>query len=119
MSRYKTDIKLIRSIAGMLLYLDIQPTEVSFISSHPFTNIWVVPRASEDEKLKFIDLSSEGEVEEWRKEVKKRIEQEDVFGILAMIGKPYHLFLLKKIQKNISDEDLGICLSEICNVVDA
>ena len=81
MSRYKTDIERIRSIAKALLHLDIQPTRISFIASHPFTDTWIVG-ISENEKLKMIDLSSESGVEEWRKAVKEKVEQEDVFGIL-------------------------------------
>lgn len=118
MSRYKTDIECIRSIAGMLLHLDIQSTRISFIVSHPFTDTWAVPSISENGSLKIIDLSSEGGVEEWRKAVNERIEQEDVFGILSMIREPYRLFFLKKIKKNISDEDLGMCLSEIWTTIE-
>ena len=110
MSNYKTDIEKIRGIAEMLLYLDIQPTRISFVASHPFTDSWV-SGINKIGKTEIVDLSKEDGAKKWREVVKSEIEKSDVSGILDRIIKPYNLFFIKEIQKFVSDEDLGKCLS--------
>ena len=110
MSKYKTDIDKIRGVAEMLLYLDIQPTKIPFIASQPFTDSWV-SGINENGKKELVDLSKEDGAKKWREAVKSEIEKSDISGILDRIIKPYSMFFIKEIQKFVSDEDLGICLS--------
>ena len=55
----QTRIGEVRSIAKALLYIDIAPTRLSYIASHPFTNTWdtALPREENGKTLiEFVDL---------------------------------------------------------------
>lgn len=59
----QTRIGEVRSIAKAFLYIDIAPTRLSYIASHPFTNTWdtALPR---EELASFTEdgKDNEGEV---------------------------------------------------------
>lgn len=118
MSRNITDIERVRNVAVMLLYLDIQPTKVPFVASHPFTDSWFVGIAGKNGEPEIVDLREVEAQKKWRVAKRSMIEEEDLIDILLMLIKPYRLFFLKEIQKVISDEDLGKCISATWNIIE-
>lgn len=66
MSRRITDMERVRSVAVMLLYLDIQPTKIPFIASHPFTDSWFGGITGKNGKPEIVDLHDEQARKKWR-----------------------------------------------------
>ena len=65
----QTSIEDVRNVAISLLYVDIVPTRISFIATHPFTDAWDVAIPKEkDSKIavEFLDLRNEEQRKEWR-----------------------------------------------------
>lgn len=109
----QTRIGEVRSIAKALLYIDIAPTRLSYIASHPFTNTWdtALPREENGKTLiEFVDLREAEGQRQWREALESRIEEASLFTILSMLNKPYILTFLKYAKGAISNEDLGECL---------
>lgn len=109
----QTRIEEVRSIAKALLYIDIAPTRLSYIASHPFTNTWgtALPREKGGKTLiEFVDLREAEGQRQWREALESRIEEASLFAILSMLNKPYILTFLKYAKGAISNEDLGECL---------
>lgn len=111
MSKYETNIAAIRQSAITLLYIDIMPTRISFVASHPFTDSYIVAVVGKDNMPEFIDLREPENVKTWREEMKKQIEKMNLFEIFMLMNKPYRLFFLHLNRKNISDSDLGESLA--------
>ena len=101
----QTNIEKIRQNAIMLLYLDIKPTEIDFIASHPFTTSWFVINGN-----RMLDLHKEEDLNEWRTSVEKLVNKLDLFHIVNMVNKVYRLFFLKLSKEYISAKDMGECL---------
>lgn len=94
-------------------YIDIAPTRLSYIASHPFTNTWgtALPREKGGKTLiEFVDLREAEGQRQWREALESRIEEASLFAILSMLNKPYILTFLKYAKGAISNEDLGECL---------
>lgn len=109
----QTSIEDVRNVAISLLYVDIVPTRISFIATHPFTDAWDVAIPKEkDSKIavEFLDLRNEEQRKEWRSYKKKKIEKASLIEILLMLNKPYILTFLKFAKGYISNKDLGECL---------
>lgn len=114
MRKHDTDIEHIRRAAKTLLYLDIAPTRIPFVATHPFTDTWNAGwRTTEkkDDTFEIIDLHDKDKQKEWRKVVSGEIDTGNLTDILFIITKPYRLLFLKMILPFISDLDLGECLS--------
>lgn len=74
----QTRIGEVRSIAKALLYIDIAPTRLSYIASHPFTNTWdtALPREENGKTLiEFVDLREAEGQRQWREALESRIEE--------------------------------------------
>ena len=115
MEKYVTDIEKIRHVAKALLNIDISPTKISFVATHPFTDTWDtgLPYKKDGESyIEFIDLRDEEQQDKWRKRLEEVIEEENLTGIMLMLNKPYRLFFLKVIQEYISNKDLGTFLAD-------
>lgn len=109
----QTRIEEVRSIAKSLLYIEIAPTKLSYIASHPFTNTWdtVLPREKDGKTLiEFVDLREADGQRQWREVLENRIKESSLFEILSMLNKPYILTFLKYTKGAINNEDLGDCL---------
>lgn len=100
----KTNIEKIREMAVAFLSVDIKPTKVSFIATHPFTNSWMVYITETNE---MISLREENNIIVWRKSLEKAINSSDVESIFYMLHKPYILNFLKFTERYMSDDDLG------------
>lgn len=105
----QTDIKKIRDMAITFLYIDIAPTTVPFIATHPFTDSWytAIPEGGSSRDLKLIDLHDEKLQLEWRIALREKIEKCSYDDIILMLNKSYLLCFLKETQNYISDADLA------------
>lgn len=73
----QTSIEDVRNVAISLLYVDIVPTRISFIATHPFTDAWdvAIPKEKDSEiAVEFLDLRDEEQRKEWRNYPKRRLK---------------------------------------------
>ena len=92
--RSKTELQGVKSVAHMLLNLDIQLTKFSpMIVSHPFTNSGISGIVGEDGGFQMADLVNNPEdLKKWRRQVGKQIDNADsAYGIFTLVNKPYTL----------------------------
>lgn len=112
--RSKTELRGVKSVAHMLLNLDVQLTKFSpMIVSHPFTNSGISGIVGEDGGFQMVDLvSNPDDLEKWRQQVGKQIDNADsAYGIFTLVNKPYTLAFLKYSQPYLSEQDFGQILS--------
>lgn len=112
--RSKTELRGVKSVAHMLLNLDIQLTKFSpMIVSHPFTNSGISGIVGEDGGFQMADLVNNPEdLKKWRQQVGKQIDNADsAYGIFNLVNKPYTLAFLKFSQPYLSEQDFGQILS--------
>lgn len=111
-SEIQIDIEKIRDIAITLLYIDITPTTVPFVATHPFTDSWytAIPKEGTPGELKIIDLHDDKSQLEWRTALREKIEAGSYDDILLMLNRPYLLYFLKETQNYVSDADLAEAL---------
>lgn len=107
MNKIETDLEKIKEMAIAFLMVEIEPTKIDFIASHPFTSSWFSYIDGEG----IVDLHDNEVADRWRKEIKKTIQKLDLKGIFFLLNKPYILNFLKFTEKYLSDEDLGTILS--------
>lgn len=74
--RSKTELQGVKSVAHMLLNLDIQLTKFSpMIVSHPFTNSGISGIVGEDGGFQMADLvNNPKDLKKWRQQVGKQID---------------------------------------------
>lgn len=106
MSKSETSLERIREMATAFLLLDIKPTKVDFIATHPFTSSWI----SYLEEEGVVDLHDDEVADRWRNVIKEDIHKMDVKGIFFLFNKPYILSFLKHTERFLSDDDLGTVL---------
>ena len=112
--RSKTELQGVKSVAHMLLNLDIQLTKFSpMIVSHPFTNSGISGIVGEDGGFQMADLVNNPEdLKKWRQQVGEQIDNADsAYGIFTLVNKPYTLAFLKFSQPYLSEQDFGQILS--------
>lgn len=112
--RSKTELRGVKSVAHMLLNLDVQPTKFSpMIVSHPFTNSGISGIVGEDGGFQMADLVNNSEdLKKWRQQVGKQIDNADsAYGIFTLVNKPYTLAFLKFSQPYLSEQEFGQILS--------
>lgn len=112
--RSKTELRGVKSVAHMLLNMDIQLTKFSpAIVSHPFTNSGISGIVGEDGGFQMADLVNNPEdLERWRRQLGKQIDNADsAYGIFILVNKPYTLAFLKLSQPYLSEQDFGQILS--------
>lgn len=112
--RSKTELQGVKSVAHMLLQLDIELTKFSpMIVSHPFTNSGISGIVGEDGGFQMADLvNNPDDLKKWRQQVRKQIDNADsAYGIFTLVNKPYTLAFLKFSQPYLSEQDLGQILS--------
>lgn len=107
MSKSETCLDRIREMAMAFLFLDIKPTKVDFIASHPFTSSWFTAFPTENG---IVNLRDTENADKWREKVKSNIETATVKEIFFMLNKPYILSFLKFTERYLSDDDLGMIL---------
>lgn len=104
----QTDMKRIKEIACMLLYMDISPTTIESITSHPFTNSWYVKIPGKQRGgLEMLDLHDCKAQDKWRMCLSEQINQSSLTNILKAMNKQYILCFLKIANPHISDIDLA------------
>ena len=112
--RSRTELRGVKSVAHMLLNMDIQLTKFSpVIVSHPFTNSGISGIVGEDGGFQMADLVNNPEdLKKWRQQVGKQIDNSDsAYGIFTLVNKPYTLAFLKFSQPYLSEQDFGQILS--------
>lgn len=112
--RSKTELRGVKSVAHMLLNMDIQLTKFSpAIVSHPFTNSGISGIVGEDGGFQMADLVNDPEdLERWRRQLGKQIDNAvSAYGIFTLVNKPYTLAFLKFSQPYLSEQDFGQILS--------
>lgn len=112
--RSKTELRGVKSVAHMLLNLDVQLTKFSpMIVSHPFTNSGISGIVGEDGGFQMADLVNNSEdLKKWRQQVGKQIDNADsAYGIFTLVNKPYTLAFLKFSQPYLSEQEFGQILS--------
>ena len=112
--RSRTELRGVKSVAHMLLNMDIQLTKFSpVIVSHPFTNSGISGIVGEDGGFQMADLVNNPEdLKKWRQQVGKQIDNADsAYGIFTLVNKPYTLAFLKFSQPYLSEQDFGQILS--------
>jgi len=112
--RSKTELQGVKSVAHMLLNLDIELTKFSpMIVSHPFTNSGISGIVGEDGGFQMADLvNNPTDLQKWRQQVGKQIDSADsAYGIFTLVNKPYTLAFLKFSQPYLSEQDFGQILS--------
>lgn len=102
-----TDIAAIRRCAEILLYTDLKKTEIDFVASHPFTNMWF---AYDPQTKGLWDLHDQTNADAWRRNLKELIQRADLYQLFKMLNPPYILTFLKIVEGYMSASDLGMIL---------
>lgn len=120
--RSKTELQGVKSVAHMLLSLDIELTKFSpMVVSHPFTNSGISGIIGEDGGLQIADLVNKpDDLAKWRSQVRRQIDSADsAYGIYTLVNKPYALTFLKFAQPYLSEQDFGQFLSSAWTLSEA
>lgn len=106
----ETDMKKVKQIAKLLVWLDIEKTFVEHIVTHPFTSN-PIAMVSHNGEHKFLDLTKADEAKIWREDLVKQIEKaKSLTDIILMMNKPYWLYFITTCSEYISESDLGSAL---------
>lgn len=113
-TRAETDLKAVRSVAHLLLNMDIQPTKFSpAIVSHPFTSSGFPGIAGKDGEIRIVSLTNNPEdLKAWRRQVATQIDKANsAFEVFSLVNKPYALAFAKYAAPHLSEKDFGQILS--------
>lgn len=106
-----SNLENIKNVAKVLLYTDIQKTQIDFIVTHPFTNTPIV-MIKEKGVHELINLTQGDNLKKWRYSVANDIEKaENTIYILLMMNKPYWLLFINLCRDYISKQELGTILN--------
>ena len=101
------NLREIKKKANIFLQLDIKETDIPFIATHPFTNMWLTA-IFDHGTYNTLDLHKKEDAKIWRDNLQARInEAEDLIQLLILFHKPYILTFLKYIVDALDEEDLG------------
>lgn len=112
-----TNIERIREEARLFLHLEILPTSLDIVATHPFTSTWVTI-IDDDNTAKTLDLRVRKNQALWRAKISKLINSSDLFGIMLLLNSPYRLVFLKYILNDISNSDLGQYLKDTWSAIE-
>lgn len=104
-----TDVQAIRGVVSSFLYLDIEPTEIPFIISHP---IFSLSSTFIPEKGNPLNLFDEKDLEAARQHIMSIIKKSDLLGLYMIIRNPYKLTFLKYAMDDMSKEDFSHYLAD-------
>lgn len=104
-----TDLDYVRRKAAALLYLDIEPTSIGVVVTHPFTNTSII-MTQQNRTPKFLDLTDPDQLRQWRSDMRQHIMQSKLNDILWMMNKPYILTMLHISRAGISNDDMACAL---------
>lgn len=97
----------VKKMANVFLQLDIKETDISFIATHPFTNMWITA-IFDHGTYKTLDLHEKEDAKLWRDRLREKInESEDLIQLLMLFHRPYILTFLKYIVDDLDEADLG------------
>ncbi len=115
----ETDMKKVRDVAYTFLYLPIEKTKMyPIIVSHPFTDTGVTYINTETGGKMVKICENTEDLKYWQEMVKKVIDESNLFGIFAMMSKPYRFGFLKYILDYLSIEDMSVVLGQNWNLVE-
>ena len=109
----KTNLAQVKSIAKMMLLMEIHETEFSpAVVQHPFTSSGIASIQENGETTLLNLVQKKEDLYIWQTLMSRQIEKADyAFGIYMMVNKPHVLAFLKYVSPYLSREDLSKILS--------
>lgn len=104
-----TDVDAIRGTVRSFLYLDIEPTEIPFIISHP---IFSLSSTFVPENGRPLNLFDEEDLDLARQHITSIIKKSDLLGLYMIMRDPYKLTFLKYAMDDMSKEDFSHYLAD-------
>lgn len=111
----QTNLAAVKSLARAMLHLDIELTKHSpLVVKHPFTDCGISGVRKGEGQLTVVNLlSSESDLDLWRKQVGNVIDEADsAFQIYMMVTKSYALAFLKFARNSLSEKDFANILAD-------
>ncbi len=114
--RTETDLNEIKSLARMLVMLDVQDTEYTpLIVKHPFTDSGIVAYRTENCEIVQADITKDSDaLDKWRQSIIGHINEcKSAHEISFMITKSYSLAFLRYAVPYLSTKELSEMLSDM------
>lgn len=106
-----TDIESIRELAIALLYMDVQKTEIPFITKHPYSDSPYITIPGENKPKIYNIADNPKNLDIWRRHVRNSLERMTTAReFVNFITKSYRIAFFKRIRPYLSSEDLGSLL---------